>query len=84
IDGESVGQGVATSIPGGPVESLRFMLENAARRGMPLKKGMAVSTGAVTGVHVARVGQTATVTAHGAPTIELRLAAAAMLTDVST
>lgn len=84
IDGESVGQGVATSIPGGPVESLRFMLENAALRGMPLKKGMAISTGAVTGVHVAGVGQTATVTARGAPAIELRLAAAAMLTDVST
>lgn len=59
IDGESVGANTAAAIPGGPVESLRFLLEVAARRGLPLKEGMAVSTGAVTGVHDVRIGQAA-------------------------
>ena len=57
VDGVSVGTGRASGIPGGPVESLRALLENTAARGMPLKKGMAVTTGAITGVHAIKVGQ---------------------------
>ena len=73
IDGLTVGTGDASGIPGGPIESLRFMLENAARRGMPLKKGMAISTGAVTCVHAASVGQKAVIRTRGARDIDLRL-----------
>jgi len=73
IDGVSVGKATPADIPGGPVESLRFLLENSARRGIPLKKGMAVSTGAITGVHQARAGQSATVEFKGVAPIHCRL-----------
>ncbi len=51
IDGVSVGAGGALSLEGGAIESVRFLLEHCARRGRPLKTGILVSTGAVTGVH---------------------------------
>ncbi|WOI52401.1 hypothetical protein [Parvularcula sp. LCG005] len=61
IAGSVVGEASAAGIPGGPVESLRYALGNAARRGHPCKKGMKISTGAVTGVHEVKVGQRADV-----------------------
>jgi 2-keto-4-pentenoate hydratase len=68
IDGERVGQGSAATIPGGPMESVRFMLEHAARRGRPLQAGQLVSTGAATGIHDIGPGQLGRVTfgRHGA------------------
>lgn len=51
IDGHSVGVGGASSLAGGAIESVRFLLEHCARRGRPLPAGTLVSTGAVTGVH---------------------------------
>jgi len=51
IDGVVVGTGGATSLAGGAMESVRFLLEHCARRGRPLTKGTLISTGAVTGVH---------------------------------
>jgi 2-keto-4-pentenoate hydratase len=57
IDGNCVGQGSAADLPGGPIESLRFVLELSARRGRPLKKGMLISTGALTGIHEIVAGQ---------------------------
>jgi 2-keto-4-pentenoate hydratase len=57
IDGERVGQGSAASIPGGPMESVRFQLEHTARRGRPLKAGQLISTGAATGIHDIAAGQ---------------------------
>lgn len=65
IDGASVGRENPGSIPGGPIESLRFLLELSARRGLPLRRGAAVSTGAITGVHSVRVGQSASVAFDG-------------------
>ncbi len=75
IDGASVGRETPAAIPGGPVESLRFLLELCARRGLPLKKGMAVSTGAVTGVHEIKVGQSSTVVFDGAEPIDVHITA---------
>lgn len=57
IDGKRVGQGSPAAIPGGPMESVRFLLEHAARRGRPLKAGQLVSTGAATGIHDIAAGQ---------------------------
>lgn len=62
INGESVGKAAPTALPGGPVESVRYLLENTTRRGLPLKAGMRILTGAVTGVHQAYVGDQAYVT----------------------
>jgi len=61
IDGAEVGRGTALTLSGGPFESLRLLLENCARRGRPLKAGTLAATGAITGVHDIKAGQTARV-----------------------
>jgi 2-keto-4-pentenoate hydratase len=76
IDGREVGRGVASSIPGGPLESFRFCLENCARRGHFLSQGTLVSTGAVSGVHPIEIGQSAIVSFAGAPSIQCHITAA--------
>ena len=61
IDGREVGRGRAIDLPGGPLEALRFLLEHCGRRGRPLKAGMFVSSGAATGIHEIKAGQSAQV-----------------------
>ncbi len=56
INGDLVGTGIVTAFPGGITESLVFALNCAASRGQPLKRGMLISTGAVSGVHDAKAG----------------------------
>ena len=59
IDGAEVGRGGATFIPGGPLDSLAFLLNLLHRRGRRLEAGQLVSTGAATGVHDIVAGQAA-------------------------
>ena len=59
IDGMVIGRGGATSIPGGPLDSLAFLLNLLHRRGRRLEAGQLISTGAATGVHDILVGQSA-------------------------
>lgn len=59
IDGQSVGSGGAFRLTGGPVRSVQFILELAARRGRPLREGTFVATGQTTGVHKILPGQSA-------------------------
>lgn len=61
IEGRSVGQGGAFNLTGGPLRSLQFMLELAARCGRPLQAGMAIATGQTTGIHDIRPGESARV-----------------------
>ena len=72
IDGKSVGKGTAASVPGGPLAGLAFALNRCARRGLPLKAGQFVSTGATTGIHDIRIGQSARVVFAGVAEIECR------------
>jgi 2-keto-4-pentenoate hydratase len=65
IEGKSVGKGGALSLPGGPFAALAFALSRCARRGLPMKSGYVVSTGATTGVHDIRIGQEARVVFDG-------------------
>jgi 2-keto-4-pentenoate hydratase len=58
INGVRVGTGGAANLCGGPLESVRFLLEHCARRGRLLEEGMLVSTAAVTGVHRIEIGNT--------------------------
>ncbi len=69
IDDRSVGTGRASSISGGTLAALRFALARCARRGLPLKAGQLVSTGAATGIHDIRAGQRARVEFPGIGTI---------------
>jgi 2-keto-4-pentenoate hydratase len=61
IDGHSVGNGGALSLPGGPLAGLAFALHRCARNGRPLRAGDVVSSGATTGIHDIRIGQSAQV-----------------------
>ena len=61
IDGVKVGSGTAASVPGGPALALAFLLGHCAARGLPLKAGMYVTTGAATGIHAISAGQSARV-----------------------
>lgn len=61
VDGKSVGTGSAANVPGGPMESLRFVAELCASRGRPLKAGMFITTGAITGIHDVMPGELARV-----------------------
>lgn len=71
VDDKKVGDGGPLKIPGTPLESMQFIAENCASRGMPLKKGMLISTGAATGVHDIVSGQTARAEFKGIQTIRV-------------
>ena len=58
IDGVPVGTGRATGFPNGALGAARFLFELMAHRGIALQPGQWISSGAVSGVHVARPGQT--------------------------
>jgi 2-keto-4-pentenoate hydratase len=73
INGETVGEAPAHGAPGGPAESVRYLLENSARRGLPLKAGMKILTGAVTGVHQAFVGDKSSVLLNDSHEISMEL-----------
>lgn len=61
IGEKCVGRGGAASIPGGLLDALAFALSRCARRGLPLRAGMLVTTGAATGIHDIVVGERARV-----------------------
>lgn len=71
IDGAPAGSGSAAAFPGGPLAALAFLLRNLAARGIDLPEGTWVSTGAITGVHPIRAGQSATVRFGGLPLLRL-------------
>jgi len=58
IDDQPVGDGGAFKLTGGIVRSVQFLLELAARRGLPLRAGDMIATGQTTGIHDIAVGQT--------------------------
>ena len=57
IEGAIIGTGGAAFIPGGPLDSLAFLLNLLHRRGRRLEAGQLISTGAATGVHSILAGQ---------------------------
>lgn len=61
IDGELVGDGRPSTTHGGAIEAFRFALATCTDRGMTLRAGDHIATGAVTGIHDAVAGQGARV-----------------------
>ena len=76
VAGREAGSGFATSVPGGPLPALRFLLEHCARRGRPLTAGQYVSTGAATGIHEIAAGEDARIVFPGYGEILCRAVAA--------
>ena len=58
IDGREAGTGRASAFPDGAIGAARFLFELMAARGIALQPGQWISSGAVTGVHRVRAGQT--------------------------
>ncbi len=56
INGILIGAGMASTMLDGPFGAARFLFELMAERGIALKPGQWISTGAVTGVHPVAVG----------------------------
>jgi 2-keto-4-pentenoate hydratase len=56
IDGKTIGTGKAADMLDGPVGAARFLFELMAERGIALKPGQWISSGAVTGVHAVGIG----------------------------
>jgi 2-keto-4-pentenoate hydratase len=76
IEDRCVGRGGALSLPGGPLAAVAFALGRCALRGLPMKAGYVVSTGAATGIHDIRIGQRARVLFHGIAELTCRAGAA--------
>lgn len=56
INGKQVGAGTVATMLDGPFGAVRFLFQNLAERGVALRPGQWISTGAVTGVHPVRPG----------------------------
>lgn len=76
IEGEVVGTGGATLLPGGLRAAYAFALGRSAQRGRPLKRGDLIATGNATGIHDIQVGQTALIRFDGLGEIHCRAIAA--------
>lgn len=61
VNGARIGAATAATMLDGPFGAARFLFELAAARGIALKPGDWISSGAVTGVHRVQVGDTVTV-----------------------
>jgi 2-keto-4-pentenoate hydratase len=72
IEGRSVGRGGTARLPKGPLGALAFALARCARRGRPLAVGQYVSTGAATGIHDIRPGESAAIVFDGLGTLNCR------------
>jgi 2-keto-4-pentenoate hydratase len=57
-DGAVAGEGWASAFANGAIGSVAFLLENLVARGIAVQPGWWISTGAVSGVHAVRPGQT--------------------------
>lgn len=69
INGARVGDATTATMLDGPFGAARFLFELMAARGIALKPGQWISTGAVTGVHPVRVGDRVEATFDGRMTI---------------
>jgi 2-keto-4-pentenoate hydratase len=74
LDDEQVGSGTPAAFPGGVAGSLLALLDNLAWRGIVLRAGTWISTGAITGVHEASAGQIAVADFAGCGTIRAEVA----------
>jgi 2-keto-4-pentenoate hydratase len=79
IEEERVGGGGAGSLPGGLFQAVAFALGRCARRGLPMKAGYVISTGAATGIHEIGIGQSARVKFDGVAQLLCRAVPAAQV-----
>lgn len=76
VDGREAGRATTTTMLNGPYGAVQFILDHLKWRGIAPQDGWWISSGAVTGVHVARVGDRATASFAGVGSISCRIIAA--------
>lgn len=76
IDGAEAGAARAAAMLDGPAGAAAFLFGCLAERGIALRPGQWISSGAVTGVHPVRVGQTVTASFNDAMTVSCTIDAA--------
>jgi 2-keto-4-pentenoate hydratase len=65
IDGTVAGVGGLFTMPGGPLKAIAWLAGHLAGRGLPLKRGQLISSGATTGIHDIGADQSSVVTFSG-------------------
>ncbi|HEY9293557.1 MAG TPA: hypothetical protein VIP98_19950 [Microlunatus sp.] len=81
LDGDEIGLATGAAIPGGVLTSLAQTLSILGRRGRSVPAGTWFATGAVTGVHPAKVGQSAVINFGDLPALRCRLVPATPIVD---
>jgi 2-keto-4-pentenoate hydratase len=76
IDGAEVGRGDMRALPGGPIESVRFLLTHLATRTSAMPLPFWVSAGAISGVHPIDIGSAAVASFDDAQSINCHIVAA--------
>ncbi len=76
IDGNEVGRADMRALPGGPIESVRFLLGHVAARPAPTPLPFWVSAGAISGVHPIAIDSTAVAHFDDAQSIACHMVAA--------
>lgn len=76
IDGSEVGRADMRALPGGPIESVRFLLGHVAARPVPMALPFWVSAGAISGVHPIAIGSSAVAQFDDAQAIACHIVAA--------
>ena len=76
IDGAEVGRADMRALPGGPIESVRFLLSHLATRSAPMPLPFWVSAGAISGVHPIDIGSIAVASFDDAQSITCQIVAA--------
>jgi len=73
IDGVEVGRATASTMLDGPYGAVRFLIEHLRSRGIAPQSGWWISSGAVTGVHAARIGDRAAANFEGVGSLSCRI-----------
>jgi len=76
VDGREVGRATAAGMLDGPLGAVRYLLGHLNWRGIAPQSGWWISSGAVTGVHAARVGDRAVAKFAGVGSLSCRIVAA--------
>ncbi|MFN0090685.1 MAG: 2-keto-4-pentenoate hydratase [Acidimicrobiales bacterium] len=74
VNGEVLAEGIGATVLGDPLNSLVWLADHLAARGLWLETGALVSTGALTGLHALRPGDHARAEFTGLGTIEVTFA----------
>jgi 2-keto-4-pentenoate hydratase len=74
VNGSTVGRATTATMLDGPFGAARFLIENLAQRGIALKAGWWISSGAITGVHEVSPGDEIVASFKGLGTVRASIA----------